>query len=243
MAVALRLCNFTSLIPTPSTTSSPTLLSFSKLINNNKKAYSSITTKNFQSFRVLYRYSAIEKDDEDEDEICSFNEAVALFNERAYYKCHDCLESLWYTAEEPTRTLLHGILQCAVGFYHLFNRNHKGAMMELGEGLCKLRKMNFRSGPFHQFEEEISATLNFIYQTQIELAACTDDMCLAMDQSERSYQLLGDYAAGQHLYHLQSDHNQIMYIVFDPRRSYATDNSIKVKLPILNATEHHLICL
>lgn len=122
MAVALGLCNFTSLIPTPSTTSSPTLLSFSKLINNNKKAYSSITTKNFQSFRVLYRYSAIEKDDEDEDEICSFNEAVALFNERAYYKCHDCLESLWYTAEEPTRTLLHGILQCAVGFYHLFNR-------------------------------------------------------------------------------------------------------------------------
>ena len=45
-------------------------------------------------------------------------------------------------------------------------------MMELGEGLCKLRKMNFVSGPFHQFEQEISAVLDFIYQTQIELAAC-----------------------------------------------------------------------
>lgn len=44
--------------------------------------------------------------------------------------------------------------------------------MELGEGLCKLRKMNFESGPFHQFEGEISAVLDFIYQTQIELAAC-----------------------------------------------------------------------
>ena len=44
--------------------------------------------------------------------------------------------------------------------------------MELGEGLCKLRKMNFESGPFHQFEQEISAVLDFIYQTQIELAAC-----------------------------------------------------------------------
>lgn len=44
--------------------------------------------------------------------------------------------------------------------------------MELGEGLGKLRKMNFRSGPFHQFENEISAALEFIYQTQIELAAC-----------------------------------------------------------------------
>lgn len=69
-----------------------------------------------------------------------------------------------------------------------------------------------------------------------------DDICLAMDQSERSYQLLGDYAAGQQLYHLESDHNQIMYIVFDPQRSYGSDDkSIKVKLPTLNATEEHLM--
>ena len=44
--------------------------------------------------------------------------------------------------------------------------------MELGEGLCKLRRMDFESGPFHQFEQEISAALDFIYHTQIELAAC-----------------------------------------------------------------------
>ena len=44
--------------------------------------------------------------------------------------------------------------------------------MELGEGLCNLRKMNFESGPFYQFEQEISAILDFIYQTQLELAAC-----------------------------------------------------------------------
>lgn len=45
-------------------------------------------------------------------------------------------------------------------------------MMELGEGVCKLRKMNFENGPFLQFEKEISAVLNFIYQTQLEAAAC-----------------------------------------------------------------------
>ena len=44
--------------------------------------------------------------------------------------------------------------------------------MVLGEGLCKLRKMDFSGGPFHKFEKEISAVLDFIYQTQIELAAC-----------------------------------------------------------------------
>ncbi|XP_050262491.1 uncharacterized protein LOC126706943, partial [Quercus robur] len=164
------------------------------------------------SFRLSYRFSAVEDDYDDDhtSDNCSFDEAVMLFNDREYYKCHDYLEALWNMAQEPTRTLIHGILQCAVGFHHLFNPNHKGAMMELGEGPCKLRKMSFVSGPFHQFEQEISAVLDFIYQTQIELAACTNDLCLTMDRSERSYQLLGGYGAGQHLYSLQSDLNQIV---------------------------------
>ncbi|XP_059443845.1 uncharacterized protein LOC132175804 [Corylus avellana] len=192
------------------------------------------------SFRLSYRFSAVE-DDDDTGDNCSFEEAIVLFNDREYYKCHDFLEALWNTAQEPTRTLIHGILQCAVGFHHLFNQNHRGAMMELGEGLCKLRKMNFESGPFHQFEQEISAALDFIYQTQIELAACTDDLCLAMDQSERSYQLLGSYGAGQHLYSLQTNPDQIMYIVFCPQRAYAASTPPKVKLPLLSATKEHLV--
>lgn len=122
MAVALQVSNISSLVSPPSITSPPfILLPSSKLNSNSNKAYGSIHTTNFKSFRVLYRYSANEEDDKD-GENCSFDEAVALFNERAYYKCHDCLESLWYTAEEPTRTLIHGVLQCAVGFYHLFNQ-------------------------------------------------------------------------------------------------------------------------
>lgn len=190
-----------------------------------------------KSFSISYRFSASEDDDDEEAENCSFEEAVELFNRREYYKCHDFLEALWNKAEEPSRTLLHGILQCAVGFHHLFNQNHRGAMMELGEGVCKLRKMDFKSGPFHQFEREISATLDFIYQTQIELAACGDDMCIAMDRSERSYQLLGGYAAGQHLYNLESDSNdQTIYIVFSPQGSYANGEPPKVKLPTLKAT-------
>ncbi|XP_004288745.1 PREDICTED: uncharacterized protein LOC101300857 [Fragaria vesca subsp. vesca] len=192
-------------------------------------------------FRISYRSSDAEEG-EDEAEGCSFDEAVVLFNTREYYKCHDFLESLWNKAEEPTRTLFHGILQCAVGFHHLFNQNHKGAMMELGEGLCKLRKMNFKTGPFYEFEQQISAALDFIYQTQIELAACGDDVCVAMDRSERSYQLLGRYAAGQLLYTLQLqavDDSETMYIVFRPQRSYGGEPP-KVKLPTLDATTQHL---
>lgn len=114
--------------------------------------------------------------------------------------------------------------------------------MELGEGLCKLRKMNFEGGPFDQFEQEISLVLEFIYQTQIELAACSEDMCLTMDQSERSYQLLGGYAAGQQVYCLDSGPNDNMYILFCP--GGASNGAVelqRVKLPILLATGEHLM--
>lgn len=68
----------------------------------------------------------------------------------------------------------------------------------------------------------------------------TEDLCVTMDQSERSYQLLGGYAAGQLLYTLQSDPNETMYIVFSPHRSYDSEPP-KVKLPTLNATAEHLV--
>ena len=76
------------------------------------------------SFRLSYRFSAVEDDYDDDDtsDNCSFDEAIMLFNDREYYKCHDSLEALWNMAQEPTRTLIHGILQCAVGFHHLFNQ-------------------------------------------------------------------------------------------------------------------------
>lgn len=74
------------------------------------------------SYRITTRGGFTDEEDEEEDEICSFDEAVSLFNKRDYYKCHDVLEALWNNSQDPTRTLVHGILQCAVGFHHLFNQ-------------------------------------------------------------------------------------------------------------------------
>nr|GMC95559.1 putative TTHA0068-like domain protein [Ipomoea batatas] len=183
----------------------------------------------------------IEAEDDDDDDEARFEYAVALFNRMEYYKCHDVLEALWHSSDDPSRTLFHAILQCAVGFHHLFNQNHKGAMMELGEGLCKLRKMNFESGPFYQFEKEITAALDFVYQTQLELAACSEDLCLAMDQSEISYQLLGGYAAGQQLYILVRDDDGITYLVFCHDRYITAGQNPRIKIPILMASEEHLM--
>ncbi|KAI3982237.1 hypothetical protein MKX01_024954 [Papaver californicum] len=193
------------------------------------------------SYRLTDDGFFFEEKGEENEEDMRFDKAVLLFNNREYYKCHDFLEALWLKAEDPQRTVIHGILQCAVGFHHLFNQNHRGAMMELGEGLCKLRKIDFQSGPLYQFEQEISATLEFIYQTQMELAACTDDMCLTMDGSERSYQLLGSFAAGQQLYHLENEPSDILYIVFCPNGWYKSGTPPRVKVPTLHATEGDLI--
>jgi hypothetical protein len=49
-------------------------------------------------------------------------------------------------------------------------------MMELGEGLCKLRRLRLEDddqGPFSRFRDEVAAVLSFLYRTQKELAACT----------------------------------------------------------------------
>ncbi|XP_078181378.1 DUF309 domain protein [Carex rostrata] len=175
-----------------------------------------------------------------ESEEATFDLAVKLFNRGEFYRCHDVLEEMWYSADEPVRTLLHGVLQCAVGFHHLLNQNHRGAMIQLGEGLCKLRKLGFKGGPFFQFEQDISAALEFVYQTQKELAACNDEFCITMDGSEESYQLLGSFAAGQQLYRLNLGSDAKTYILFSAPNHYSSEMPSRVKAPILGAKEEHL---
>lgn len=67
-----------------------------------------------------------------------------------------------------------------------------------------------------------------------------------MDRSERSYQLLGDYAAGQHIYRLESNPvDGIMYVVFQPPKFNDFDKFEKqmTKLPTLNATQRQFMVL
>eukprot|EP00850_Spirogloea_muscicola_P003552 SM000014S00340 [mRNA] locus=s14:829958:831464:+ [translate_table: standard] len=212
----------------------------------------------------------------------AFEHGVALFNAGQYYACHDVLEELWHRAAEPQRTALHGVLQCAVGIYHLLNQvvllhsplirsaqhrfnmapfsalqqrccilrwlqNHKGAMVELGEGLNKLRRLPSRTGPFHDLEHQASALLEFIYSTQLEHAACADDVCVAMDGSETSYRLLGDFAAGQQLYALHVDVNGLARLRYYPLHARSESSNDfpaqpeqQVLLPILDASEADL---
>ncbi len=67
-------------------------------------------------------------------------EAVRLFNAGEWYACHDCLEELWHETDGPSRQVLQGILQLAVGQLQLERGNHRGATILTGEGLGRLEQ-------------------------------------------------------------------------------------------------------
>ncbi|RZC20264.1 Retrovirus-related Pol polyprotein from transposon TNT 1-94 [Glycine soja] len=104
--------------------------SFNPPTHNYSKQHRDHRSFNSKLLAISYRYFIEEEDDDDDNkgENQNFDEAVALFNGGEYYKCHDYLEALWLNAEEPTRTLIHGILQCALDFHHLFNQVEKEAI-------------------------------------------------------------------------------------------------------------------
>ena len=64
---------------------------------------------------------------------------VDLFNSGEYYACHDLLEAIWMEANTLEKPFYQGILQIAVGLYHLGNHNWQGASILLGEGVNRLR--------------------------------------------------------------------------------------------------------
>jgi predicted metal-dependent hydrolase len=68
----------------------------------------------------------------------TFEEAIAQFNSGDYYACHDTLEAIWNDAWQSDRAFYQGILQIAVGLYHLKSQNWHGAAILLGEGTSRL---------------------------------------------------------------------------------------------------------
>jgi hypothetical protein len=65
---------------------------------------------------------------------------VAQFNARHFYECHDTLEELWSGLRGGARDLVQGLIQVAVGFYHLGNGNRAGAVRLFDRGLERLAR-------------------------------------------------------------------------------------------------------
>jgi predicted metal-dependent hydrolase len=67
-------------------------------------------------------------------------EGMAQFNRGLFFECHDTLEDVWTGVRGPSRDFFQGLIQVAVGFYHLGNDNRGGAATMLRRGLGRLSK-------------------------------------------------------------------------------------------------------
>ena len=72
------------------------------------------------------------------DQPAEFWVGIEQFNQGDYYACHDTLEAIWLEANPSEQAFYQGILQIAVGLYHLTNLNWQGAAILLGEGSNRL---------------------------------------------------------------------------------------------------------
>lgn len=65
---------------------------------------------------------------------------IDQFNCGEFFLCHETLESLWKTQSEPERQFTQGIIQIAVGYYHLERGNHPGACKLFRRGLERIQR-------------------------------------------------------------------------------------------------------
>ncbi len=74
----------------------------------------------------------------DPDDLREFRKGVEEFNAGKFFECHESLEEVWLGIRGPARGFFQGIIQVAVGFYHLGNGNLTGAQSQLEKGLSNL---------------------------------------------------------------------------------------------------------
>jgi predicted metal-dependent hydrolase len=103
----------------------------------------------------------------------AFWQGVEEFNQEEFYACHDTLEALWMEASESHRNFYQGILQIAVGCYHLGNFNWRGAVILLGEGIRRLRdyQPDYEGIDIEQLVEESDRLLKNLQQIEPEEVA------------------------------------------------------------------------
>ena len=102
-----------------------------------------------------------------------FERAIAEFNQQQFYDCHDTLEAIWVEAEEADKRFYQGILQVAVGCYHLSNDNLRGAIILLGEAVRRLcdYQPEYEGVDVEQLLEQALALLQALQQLKPEQAS------------------------------------------------------------------------
>jgi hypothetical protein len=91
---------------------------------------------------TLKRYGAAIEDwtpnDTDSPITNALRKGVLLFNHHLFFAVHEVLEAQWMRETGAEKRFLQGLVQIAVAFYHLGNRNLRGALSLLQDGIEKI---------------------------------------------------------------------------------------------------------
>jgi len=99
-----------------------------------------------------------------EDEL--FQKGIDAFNDRCFYDAHEYWEELWLDFKLEDTKFIQGLIQLAVGYFHLFNNNLNGARSMIRkclgkfEGFERVRGINIKK--LIKQVEEVQIYLNNI---------------------------------------------------------------------------------
>eukprot|EP00899_Mesostigma_viride_P013708 jgi/Mesvir1/22338/Mv19739-RA.1 len=117
--------------------------------------------------------------------------------------------------------------------------NHRGAMLELGEGISRLQGLRLADGPILRFEDGMNEVLEFLYRSQMENSACQADECAAMVGDDESYNRLGNFARGESLYELK-EADGVASLWFMPRHRAHEAALDRINIPPIDFTYEDL---
>ena len=101
-----------------------------------------------------------------------FAKGLAAFNARDFYDAHEYWEDLWRDFQLPDRKFVQGLIQLAVGCFHLTNDNLNGARGLFTKTLPKLEPYAPR-----QRGLDVAAMVQFVRQAREQvdaIAGCGD---------------------------------------------------------------------
>ncbi len=81
-----------------------------------------------------------------DEELAALARGIAQFNDGRFFECHDTLEEAWSGVRGAPRDFFQGLIQAAVGFFHLGNGNRPGAVTLLRRSLARLERYPARYG-------------------------------------------------------------------------------------------------
>ncbi len=93
--------------------------------------------REFPAFAAGYLRDALARACCDEPPPERVREALMLFNQGAYYRCHDALEDAWRAEPRACRLLYQGILQLGIALYQAQRGNVRGAETMFGRAARK----------------------------------------------------------------------------------------------------------